>query len=112
MDINFNGYNENVLTFAIDDSIIKAGTPVKMHSNGTVTACTESDTMIGVAVNVRNGYAAVQLSGYIEVKTDVSEVPVGYNKLVCTADGKVAISDNGREYLVLSSNQGVAGIIL
>lgn len=109
--INFSGYNENVVTFEVDDSTVLMGTPVKMTNSKTVGACGDGDNMIGVAVNVRNGYAAVQLTGYIEMPTD-DEFAVGYNK-ICVADGgKIKSSESGREYLVVYSDSAIAGIIL
>ncbi len=109
--INFSGYNENVVTFAVDDSTVLMGTPVKMTASKTVGACSEGDNMIGVAVNVRNGYAAVQLTGYIEMPTDEVFTP-GYNTICAAENGKIKSSDTGREYLVAFSAGGIAGIIL
>lgn len=111
MDINFGGYRENVVTFAAENDVV-AGVAVKMSGSGTVCACESDDTMIGVAVNVRNGYAAVQLSGYAEFVTDDSNITVGYNKLKCGTDNKVVLSDTGREYLVISMYENKVGIIL
>ncbi len=111
MNINFSGYNENVVTFAVDGSGVTMGTPVKMSSSGTVKACESGDSMVGVAVNVRNGYAAVQLTGYIEMPTD-SSVEVGYQTLAACADGKVEASASGREYLVVTQGTGIVGFIL
>ncbi len=109
--INFSGYNENVVTFAVDDSTVLMGTPVKMTSSKTVGACDDGDNMIGVAVNVRNGYAAVQLTGYIEMPTDET-LAVGYNTLCVAQGGKIKSSESGREYLVACVDNSIAGIIL
>lgn len=111
MSINFSGYNENVVTFAISDSNVTMGTPVKMLSSGTVAKCESDEQMIGVAVNVRNGYAAVQLTGYIEMPTD-DNFTVGYNKITATDGVKVSKNDLGREYLVVTYTDGVVGFIL
>lgn len=112
MNVNFNGYNENVVTFAVDNSTVTMGTPVKMTGSNTVGACEDGDTMAGVAVNVRNGYAAVQLSGYIEMPTSDTSLETGYQNIAVAGDGEVALSDNGREYLVVSVGDGIAGFIL
>lgn len=111
MNINFSGYNENVVTFAVDSSKVTMGTPVKMLSSGTVGACSDGDTMVGVAVNVRNGYAAVQLSGYIEMPTD-EMFSVGYQNISAGNSNKVKSDDAGREYLVVFAAGGVVGFIL
>lgn len=112
MNINFSGYNENVVTFAVDEnSEVTMGTPVKMVSSKTVGACGDGDTIVGVAVNVRNGYAAVQLSGYIEMPTN-EMFSVGYQNITAAASNKVKSDDNGREYLVVYAAGGVVGFIL
>lgn len=111
MNINFSGYNENVVTFETDSNDVIMGTPVKMSDSGTVTKCADSDAMCGVAVNVRNGYAAVQLSGYIEMPTD-DTFTVGYQNIGAGEDNKVKSTDSGREYLVVYVSDGIVGFIL
>ena len=111
MNINFSGYNENVVTFAVEGSGVTMGTPVKMSSSGTVSACESGESMVGVAVNVRNGYAAVQLTGYIEMPTE-SSISVGYQTLSAATDGKVEANDSGIEYLVVTEDTGIVGFIL
>ena len=111
MKVNFNGFNENVTTFLADTSVTAVGQPVKMEGNGRVAACGAGEPFCGVTVGVRDGYTAVQLVGYIRVQT-ASQLSVGYQKLAANAAGKVAANENGREYLVLDSDSGSAGIIL
>ena len=111
MNVNFSGYNENVVTFETDDSAVIMGAPVKMTGSDTVGVCSESDEFCGVALNVRNGYAAVQLSGYIELPTDEA-FEVGYQKIACAKNSKVKSGDSGREYLVVHSESGIVGFIL
>lgn len=111
MSINFSGYNENVVTFKVADNTVVMGTPVKMSDSQTVAKCGNGDDMVGVAVNVRNGYAAVQLTGYIELPTD-DTFTAGYNRIASGDDGKVIKSDSGREYLVVTTSSGIVGFIL
>ena len=111
MNVNFSGYNENVVTFETDDSAVIMGAPVKMTASDTVGVCGDSDTFCGVALNVRNGYAAVQLSGYIELPTDET-FEVGYKKIACANGSKVKSSTTGREYLVVHAESGIVGFIL
>ncbi len=70
MNVNFNGFGENAATFIADKTITEAGVPVKMKDNGTVAKCDASENFCGVCVSVRGGYAVVQLSGYVKVKSD------------------------------------------
>lgn len=112
MNINFSGYNENVVTFKVEDgATVLMGTPVKMSGDCTVAPCESDDVMAGIAVNVRNGYAAVQLTGYIEMPAE-SKMSVGYKKLVAAGDSKVKESTDGKDYLVVTSTDTTVGFIL
>ena len=91
-------------------TITEAGVPVKMKDNGTVAKCDASENFCGVCVSVRGGYAVVQLSGYVKVKSD-KKIAVGYKKLSATADGGVSVTTS-REYLVLDSTDTSVGFIL
>ena len=111
MNINFSGYNENVVTFETDTNDVVMGTPVKVAGSGVVFKCSDGDSFCGVAVNVRNGYSAVQLSGYIEMPTD-DTFEVGYQNMCAGSDNKVKSSSTGREYLVVYVSDGIVGFIL
>lgn len=111
MNVNFNGFGENAATFIADKTLTEAGVPVKMKDNGTVAKCDASENFCGVCVSVRGGYAVVQLSGYVKVKSD-KKITVGYKKLSATADGGMSVTTTGREYLVLDSTDTSVGFIL
>lgn len=82
MNVNFNGFGENAATFIADETLTEAGVPVKMKDNGTVAKCGASENFCGVCVSVRGGYAVVQLSGYVKVKSD-KKIAIGYKKAFC-----------------------------
>lgn len=111
MNVDFKGYNENVATFEAE-STVEAGDLVKMTANGKVAVCGVGENFIGVCVNARGGYAAVQLSGYIEVKS-TSNIGLGYKKIsvggICAVK---ADTTSGREHLIVYSTANKAGIIL
>ena len=109
MDINFNGYKENVLTFECE-STVAAGKLVKMSASGKVANTSADDSFIGVAVSVRGGYAAVQLDGYVEAAKS-GTVNVGYNKLVAASSG-VKAAEAGIDRLVVYSDDSTVGFIL
>lgn len=111
MNISFNGYGDNVVTFEADKSLVKAGVPVKITESGAVAPCEANDKICGVAVNVRDGFAAVKLSGYTELPVS-GECPLGFVKLAASADGGVAVCEDGREVLVVMKDGSVAGFIL
>lgn len=81
MNVNFNGYGENVATFVADSSLTAAGVPVKITADGTVGKCSANDIFCGICVGLRDGYAAVQLSGYARwtlppnLRSDIQNLP-------------------------------------
>ncbi|HCA04683.1 MAG TPA: hypothetical protein DEO32_02165 [Ruminococcaceae bacterium] len=111
MNVNFNGAGENVVTFIADSSVTEAGIPVKVSADGTVAKCAANDLFCGICVGVREGYAAVQISGYAVFGT-TSKLAAGYKKLAAAANGKIAVNENGRELLVVNSTATEAGVIL
>ena len=109
MEINFAGYQENVLTFECESTVSK-GDFVTMSASGKVGVAAESANFIGKCVNVRDGYAAVQLDGYVEAEKS-GTVNVGYNKLVAASSG-VKTAESGIDRLVVYSDDTTVGFIL
>lgn len=110
MKVSFNGFGENVVTFETDGTV-SAGSPVMISASGKVKSAT--GTFCGICVSERNGYAAVQLSGYVSVPYDTAP-SVGFAKLVGSGGKISADNTNGREFLVvdIDTNAKTAGIIL
>ncbi len=111
MNVNFNGYGENVLTFIADSGLTETGVPVKISDDGTVAKCDGNDNFCGICVGLRDGYAAVQLAGYVRVAA-AARIEPGYKKLAAGSTGNVAVNTSGRELLVVDSTATEAGIIL
>lgn len=111
MNVNFNGYCENAVTFEADSNLNTAGVPVKMTDNGKVTACANGDVFCGVCLSVRDGYAVVQLGGYVTLPAS-SKIAVGYKKLATGENSTAVVSTSGREYLVVDSTADSVGFIL
>ena len=109
MDINFNGFNEKVLTFLADD-LVTEGCLVTMSESGTVTKASDNDSFIGVCMNVRDGYAAVQVEGYVEADL-TGEVSVGDAILTATTSG-VQAAEEGKSYRVIYVGTDVVGFLL
>lgn len=100
MDISLNGYGEKAATFKAGSGVA-AGLPVKITANGTVGACSDGDVFCGIALNVRGGYCAVQLSGYVNVPYTGASPAVGYQALTAGTGGSVkAVTTGGRSLLV------------
>ncbi|MGN0488724.1 MAG: hypothetical protein ACI4HO_05645 [Ruminococcus sp.] len=110
MNVDFKGYGENVATFLADDTV-KEGTLVKLSENYTVTACTTGDEIVGLCVNVRDGYAAVQLSGYVELPCS-TQIALGY-KGICANNGTTVKTDaSAVKHCVIYSGTKTVGFIL
>lgn len=109
MEIKFNGYMESVLTLECT-STVDAGDLVKMSASGKVTKAAANDDFVGVCVGVSDGYAAVQLNGYVET-AKTGTVNVGYNKLAAASSG-VKTAESGIDRLVIYSDDTTVGFIL
>lgn len=110
MDINFSGCGENAVTMLASGNL-KKGMFVKMTDNGTVAPCASGDNFCGVCVDVRDGYATVQLSGYVMMPAAKS-VGIGYQKLSASSAEIATSSTTGREYLVVECGTASVGFIL
>ena len=110
MEISFHGYDESFCTFLADETVDKEML-VKIVANGTVGKCNVGDDFCGLCVGVRDGFSAIQLRGFIVVKTD-RKIPLGYQRLVAGASGTVLVKNTGREYLVVQSTEKEVGFIL
>jgi hypothetical protein len=114
MDYSFSGFGENAATFAAQSGVA-AGMPVKLAASGTVCACAAGDSICGVALNVRDGMAAVQLSGYVCLPYDGTVPAVGWQNVAAAADGKAAVGGtSGRQLLILDVDEAskTFGVIL
>ena len=114
MNVSFQGFDKQLATFEAA-STVKPGVPVKMSANGQVTLCGAADVPCGVAVQVRDGYASVQLRGYVRM-TYTGSLSLGRQLIVADSGGKIKASANtsGISVLVtdLDSSTSTAGIIL
>lgn len=113
MNVRFEGYNENMLTFECGDDV-KVGSLVRISDNRTVSECVADEDFCGICRAVRDGYAAVQLSGYAEVAYSGS-MNVG-RVMLSASDGTAVKIDTtvGTSRLVLTVDtvNQTAGIIL
>lgn len=100
MKVNFNGFDEKVLTFKADNTLTDSGQWVKITSNGCVGKADANSALVGNVVNIRNGYCGVMVSGTVTAKKS-GTIALGYSHLVYTANG-ITQNSAGREHLVLS----------
>ena len=111
MMVNFNGFGENSATFEADSSLTTVGVPVKISGDGKVSACAGGEAFCGICTHLRDGFATVQLAGYVTMPA-AEKIATGYTNISAGADGTVSASGSGREYLVLDSTQTTVGFIL
>ena len=93
MDISFEGYDNSAVTFYADDSV-KPGLAVTLSDSFTVQRAQPGDCVIGVALTVRGGYAAVQTRGVIKYRCS-EDIVAGWTKL--TGNNKGAFSYEGTD---------------
>lgn len=110
MNVSFKGFNENTITMQAD-AALKAGDLVTVSEEGIACVCEEGGAICGYAVNVRDGYAAVQVAGYVEAAAG-GALTAGIKKLSVDANGKAAENAQGREFLVLCADADSIGFIL
>lgn len=114
MNCSFQGYMENVATFAAEGTLA-AGEPVTVSGNGTVAQSKAGELPAGVAQKVEDGYAAVQTHGFVVLGYDEANPPVlGMCGLAAAGGGLVKKLEGGRVALVvwLDETAKTAGIIL
>ena len=110
MNVDFKGYNENVATFIADDTV-EAGKFVVMDENFSVKAASADDEIYGYCIGVRDGYAAVQLEGYVEAPVS-GDVDLGLSSIAAASATTVAASETASAHKVIFVDDNVIGFIL
>lgn len=110
--ISFEEIGALTVTFYAEEGVT-AGQVVKLSQDSTVGACTAGDWICGAATWTEDGYAAVQLKGFVEVPYTGS-VELGWNKLAADGKGGVTVNEEGADHLVaaLDAASGIAVICL
>lgn len=109
--ISFDGVGAVVATFEAADGVA-GGQVVKLTGNGAVGPCSAGDVFAGVALEPRNGMAAVQVGGFCAVTG--TGLTVG--RAVLAADGKggltpAATDAPGVQVLVVSVEADGSAVI-
>lgn len=114
MNVSFDGFNENVLTFNSQGAVCSAAL-VKMADNATVSPCADNDKFIGVVRNTSDGLAGVQVGGYVTCSYTGTTAPtVGFCNLAAGGANVVKVSSTGMPYLVVDvdASSKTVGLIL
>ncbi|MDD3228654.1 MAG: hypothetical protein PHE09_05480 [Oscillospiraceae bacterium] len=112
METAMNGYAENAATFACAAET-EPGMPVMVTDSGAVTKA--EGTFCGVVLSWRDGFAAVQLNGYVSLPYSGTKPNVGYQVLTADADGNIkaeAAGTAGLQRLVVDADSTHVGFIL
>ena len=112
--VSFEGIGEVTVTFACEPDTT-AGQVVKLTGPGRVGPCDPEDRPAGVALSVKDGFAAVQLRGFTSVHVSGGTLTEGWACLSADGEGglKTAGSDaSGNEYLVVEAGSDTATILL
>lgn len=123
MSVSYNGFHSNVITIPYDTTkSLKPGMPVTINETGLCKPAQMSN-FIGVCVGIREGNAAVQVSGYVEAKANTDALPYGVIDLFVDNDCNVSahleiapgdVLENAKAYSVLKvdSENNIVGFIL
>lgn len=112
MRVSFNGFDEKFLTMEASGAL-QTGMPVTIGANGTAKPCTDAAAPVGIVRELRGGYAAVQVSGYVKVPY-TGTLSLGWQTLQGDGAGAVKAAAAGRGAIVLDvdTTAKLCGVIL
>lgn len=99
-----------VATFACSEEAV-GGKVVKLTGNGTVGPCSAKDKFCGVAMQPRQGGAAVQVKGFVTVSCTGGLTP-GWGELEADGAGGVQAAAPGTGVAVLVVSAGEKSAVL
>lgn len=101
--ISYEGVGQMMATFQCGEAV-KMGQVVKVSNDSTVAPCAAGERIAGMAVVVRDGFASVQLSGFIAVKA-AGVSTTGWVKLSADGSGGMKADEGaGTPYLVVQTD--------
>ena len=113
MRVSFEGIGESVVTFFNSETdSAGVGVPVKMSGNGEVSACAAGERFFGVSIISKEGFAAIQTDGYVEIAYSGAAPEPGFARLAANGDGSVRVDAAGGEFLIINVNDETLGFML
>lgn len=104
MEISFEGIGQTAATFAAAGGI-EAGMTAALTADSTVGVGKAGDAPCGKVLSVKNGMAAVQISGMAQVSYSGTAPTVGYAAIACDGSGGIkTVTTGGITCLVVSVN--------
>ena len=100
MEISFEGIGQVAATFAVDGTV-EPGMAVALTGDGTVGVGEAGGLPCGVVPSVRDGMAAVQIAGLVQVGYSGTAPKAGWGTLACDGAGKLkTVTSGGMSCLV------------
>ncbi len=93
MGVAFHGTEETVLSFEAEN--VTGGWPVGISRNNQVGNAADGQEIAGVALDVRTGYAAVQMKGYLELTYTGAAPGLGWQNYVANGTGGLRLAASG-----------------
>lgn len=104
MEFSFEGIGQVVATFAASDEV-QPGMAVALTGDSTVGLGKAGDAPCGMALSVKNGMAAVQVSGMVKVGYSGTAPAVGMGIIAGDGAGKIkTVTTGGINCLIVSVN--------
>ena len=104
MEISFEGIGQVAATFAAADNI-EAGMAAALTADSTIGLGKAGDAPCGKVLSVKNGMAAVQISGMAQLGYSGTAPAVGINTIAVDGSGKIkTVTGGGISCLVVSVN--------
>ncbi len=100
MRVAFEGTGQLVVTFETEGEVM-LGTPVVMGDNHTVKTAGKDEAPIGFVQHERQGFAAIQLQGFVDCPFTGTAPTVGWNKLSADGQGGCQLDEQGLSRLVV-----------
>ena len=91
--VSFEEMGAVTVSFLCEEGVSE-GQVVKVSADGTVGPCTAGEDFCGVARSPRCGGAAVQVKGFVPVKT-TGKLPLGWCSLAADGTGGVKKAESG-----------------
>lgn len=108
MSISYEGIGHSSVTFPAGTCTV--GYPCKMGTDGKVANCAAGDKFCGVAEVIGNGWAGVQIHGFVTLPYTGTAPAKGFVTLVGNGSGGVKTDASGRAHLVVAVDATAATV--
>ena len=103
MEISFEGIGQVAATFAANEGI-EAGMAVTLTADSTVGTGKAGNAPCGKVLSIKNGMAAVQISGMMQVGYSGTAPAIGMGTIAVDGSGKIKTTADGMNCMIVSVN--------